>query len=724
MSAIQGNTSTEQGTELESSPSADMINLPNVKYACLPTTFNESSSFDPTFQHHNDIHYYVNITSLVYTSFALTRNGHLMNYLEESSCEVGFEPPIDAGKCSDVCSAKISSCNVSGTWNTYNEDVSVACENTDVLTFPPVKFNSIVYKNRFCLICNPTETHLAETDQSCTLQENSNLTKACLQFPNVHICAGYKNIFCKMCNDINASNCIDVFYKEVIPSTTTPWPTIPPYTWSYRTYFSISSYEQSGILPVEDIYSNCLPNQIYDSSQKTCKNLTCFPGKTQMNDTCVALLASTQNLRYTLPKVIRNDLEIKLIEFTQLSTNWTLVDDIVVNVELSRSEKALSLPYLVWKVHKSQCIVLSDKKKCGSGMFKNALVSPLLRCKQVELKGNEFGVHWTKLRSTFSYLGLSLSSYHFAADATVQYRVCASDISIYKEKLKEMGFIDEGLPLSLLTLSCVCISLLFLVLAFTTYCLFPSLRTLPGINNMILMIFLFLAQMLLIVRPFFRSTGMVVLSALSHISWLLLFFWLQVCSFHMFRVFRQDRRTENSGSYIRKTITKYVSYAFGSSSFIVSCNLIISLIESNGKNTGYDNASSLMTHKISFIVTLILPLTLICLTNIMFYILTSYKIYSSPDIESTSRNRIQFTVYVKLFSLTGLSWLLQIVDTFIEVSILSYFVAILNGLQGFFIFLSYVCNKRVWNLYKKAFGSSFIDQSKTSSGRVTYSNEN
>ncbi|XP_061196802.1 uncharacterized protein LOC133205078 [Saccostrea echinata] len=412
-----------------------------------------------------------------------------------------------------------------------------------------------------------------------------------------------------MCNDVNVSDCGDVVSREISPTTTPLTTTVPPYKWSFRSYFSISAYDQSDMISDADLYSKCLPNQMYDSSQKTCRNLTCFPGKTPLNDTCVSLLASTDNLRYTLP------IKIKLTTFM---------------------------------------------KKCGDGVFKNVLVSPLLTCKQIVLKGCEFGVPWTKIRTKFAYLGLSLSSNHFEADATVELRVCASDISIYKETLKVMGLIDEG---------------------------------------------------------------MVIMSVLSHLSWLLLFFWLQVCSFHMFRVFRQDRRTENSDRYIRKTITKYFSYAFGSSSFIVSCNLIISLIHSNGDSTGYDKASSLMTHKISFIVTLILPLTLICLTNIMFYILTAYKIYSSPDIENTSGNRIQFTVYVKLFSLTGLSWLLQIVDTFVEVSILSYFLAILNGLQGFFIFLSYVCNKRVWDLYKKACGSFISDQSRTSSGMVTNSNE-
>lgn len=53
-----------------------------------------------------------------------------------------------------------------------------------------------------------------------------------------------------------------------------------------------------------------------------------------------------------------------------------------------------------------------------------------------------------------------------------------------------------------------------------------------------------------------------------------------------------------------------------------------------------------------------------CVTNILFYFLTAYKFVSAPSVEKEAGNtsRLHFTVYVKLFSLTGLSWVLQIVD--------------------------------------------------------------
>jgi hypothetical protein len=188
---------------------------------------------------------------------------------------------------------------------------------------------------------------------------------------------------------------------------------------------------------------------------------------------------------------------------------------------------------------------------------------------------------------------------------------------------------------------------------------------------------------------------------LLHFSWLSTFFWLQVCSFHMFRVFTAKVRSELFGNHSMKKAKFYACYAFGSSTVIVTTNVIVSFIVTNGANSGYDDVLTLMTYKTSFLVTLIVPLILTCITNIVFYVITAYKIYSTPALEKTSGNRIHFSVYVKLFTLTGLSWILQIIDTFLETSVLSYCVAVLNGLQGLFIFISYICNGRVWDMYQQ-----------------------
>ncbi|XP_061179333.1 probable G-protein coupled receptor Mth-like 4 [Saccostrea echinata] len=373
----------------------------------------------------------------------------------------------------------------------------------------------------------------------------------------------------------------------------------------------------------------------------------------------------------------------------------------VLDINVSRSQQSLFLPSYLWTLDKEiHCFVLANELKHGPSLYRNVLVSPLLTCPQVILRDKEFGVDWKKIRTEYTFSAFSLSSHQLWSLEGGRIRVCVNDIPLLTKTLKSRVLQNDNSALRIVTLICTIISLLCLVITFITYCMFPILRTLPGINNMCLVVSLFLAQFLMIVRPSFSSTGLAIVSALSHFSWLSMFLWLQVCSFHMYRVFSAKSRSEFNGNQNRKIMIQYIFYAFGSSLLIVIINIFATLIVTEGENTGYDRVSTLMMYKLAFIVTLITPLCFVCVTNVMFYILTAYKIHSTPTIEKTTRNRVHFAIYVKLFSLTGLSWILQIIDTFVAFSVLSYFVAILNGLQGLFIFVSYVCNQRVWKLYK------------------------
>ncbi|XP_048741240.2 adhesion G protein-coupled receptor E3-like [Ostrea edulis] len=406
--------------------------------------------------------------------------------------------------------------------------------------------------------------------------------------------------------------------------------------------------------------------------------------------------------------VNRDEMEHKLLSFTDSRVDWNLSDMLaqdwngsIMNVRVSRSPQSLFLPSFLWKLDKkTHCFVQAENLSHGPAVYRNVLVNPMLTCKQVIVKDGDFGVAWTKIGTKYSFLGFSLSSHQFVSSDSGGVRVCAEEIPFYTKTTTVSK--NDLSPILIVTLVCIIISLICLIITFVTYCMFSSLRTLPGMNNMCLVVSLFLAQLLMIIRPSFRSTWLSIVSALLHFSWLSTFLWLQVCSFHVFRVFSAKGQSDFLGRQSRKIVIKYSIYAYGSSAVIVLTNIVITLIVTNGENTGYDKTSALMTYSVAFIATLIVPLALVCMTNIVFYIFTAYKIYSTPKIEKTTGSRVHFSVYVKLFTLTGLSWILQIIDTFLEMSILSYLVAILNGLQGLFLMISYVCNGRVWRMYMKA----------------------
>lgn len=100
----------------------------------------------------------------------------------------------------------------------------------------------------------------------------------------------------------------------------------------------------------------------------------------------------------------RDAVESKLINFTQTSSNWMLDNNVDVAVTVTRSGESLMLPYLALKLSKEEnCFIKANEGLKFSSVYKNILVSPILTCLQIHLKGNEFGVDWTDIRSEYSF---------------------------------------------------------------------------------------------------------------------------------------------------------------------------------------------------------------------------------------------------------------------------------------------------------------------------------
>lgn len=155
---------------------------------------------------------------------------------------------------------------------------------------------------------------------------------------------------------------------------------------------------------------------------------------------------------------------------------------------------------------------------------------------------------------------------------------------------------DKSL-LWLFTIACIGISLVSKAMTYVTYSIFPNLRLFPGSNYMCLVACLFMAQLLITVRPVFNSTGLQIVSASSHFSWLATFFRFQVCSFHIYCVFSAKSRSTYHGNKRKKIMTQYALYIFGGAALIVGINIISTLVVSEFKLSWYYKKSTLLTYK-------------------------------------------------------------------------------------------------------------------------------
>lgn len=392
--------------------------------------------------------------------------------------------------------------------------------------------------------------------------------------------------------------------------------------------------------------------------------------------------------------VNRTDVEMKLLNFSNSPHKFNLHG---FNYEFSFTQDRYPIlfPFYLQKcVHN-----VPTKLRRGKLVYRAVFVNDLLLCTQVLINPSEYTYNASTEILKIKGYNISLPRDEFLLNEDNSARVCVSKLNRISKT--ELGPVDaDTLSLSMLTVSCILVSLVCLVVTFFIYCVFEPLRTLPGLNNMCLILSLFFAQLMTLIRPHALDVLSVVLgiSIALHYFWLSVFFWLHVCSFHMFRVFTGKIHTIKSEKGKRHTVMKYGTYAYGTPALIVAIHLIVNLIISNGTLTGYENRNGLVNNKTAFIVSIISPMMLICISNLIFFIVTVYRIRNTPHAQKNQRQSVDVWVYVKLFSLTGLTWIFQVVDAFLPLSFLSYVVAILNGLQGLFLFLSYVCNGRVLRL--------------------------
>ncbi|CAG5118251.1 unnamed protein product [Candidula unifasciata] len=265
--------------------------------------------------------------------------------------------------------------------------------------------------------------------------------------------------------------------------------------------------------------------------------------------------------------------------------------------------------------------------------------------------------------------------------------------------------------LQILTIVCIGLSMLFLVLTLLTYILLLELRNSAGVNIICLCCSLLFAQASLIVASQIRETGyFCTASAITiHYLWLKVFCWCFSCSYNMFRVFTAKTRSARSSSRSKKELLIKIFFCLITPALVVSGVIVGNLLSSGYKRTGYGHTFCSLDSLLLMYFTLLLPIMGILLSNFLFYIISVIEIYNArklqtPDLLSKQELSKNIFIYLKLSTVTGTFWILTVITEATNINALRVIAILMNGLQGVFIFVSFVCNKRVLKMYKQKIG--------------------
>ena len=349
-------------------------------------------------------------------------------------------------------------------------------------------------------------------------------------------------------------------------------------------------------------------------------------------------------------------------------------------------------------------------ESCGTG--KNIVMNRLTLCPYVAVDIAEMNITihgdimvinggWT---NTTDDVLLTRWEYELHGDKIY---VCLDTyIDIYnKIQIDEKQFIvdtaEEIGAKQIVSFACVCLSLVCLVLTTFTYLRFRKLQTQPGMNTIILCCSLFLAQAL---YQFGAGQGSLsdwtcaLIGALCHFFWLSVMFAMNICSIHMFIIFKKHRMMLPRFRW--RTTLKGTLYIVGSSLFCVILNIIISAVAMNDNFGGYGGKVCYISSSIMQIVTFLIPTSLTLIVNLLLFAYVVLRISKTSSSSSNlNQERNYFLIYIRLSTLTGLTWIFGFLRLFLNLDVLEYLFIILNAGQGVFIMVAFVFNKRVLSMF-------------------------
>ncbi|XP_069105144.1 uncharacterized protein [Argopecten irradians] len=256
---------------------------------------------------------------------------------------------------------------------------------------------------------------------------------------------------------------------------------------------------------------------------------------------------------------------------------------------------------------------------------------------------------------------------------------------------------------SFITVVSLSLSIIALLLSVCIFVQCPLFHSLPGRINLCLMLSVLCSQLLYLSSALFYKMPLTcqIVGVLSHYMWLCSFTWMSVCAFHTWFTFGRRNITRNIQASEMKTLLRRYGIIAVSFPLLVVLSCIIADLVSPGFTMGYGKSICFITDPIGITVGFAGPVALTLVTNLVLFVVTIVNMQKGSDIVSDLRSsRTFFFIYTKLSSLMGFTWICAYVAELVGASWLDTTSTVINGLQGVFICMSFVCNKRVYKWMK------------------------
>ena len=273
------------------------------------------------------------------------------------------------------------------------------------------------------------------------------------------------------------------------------------------------------------------------------------------------------------------------------------------------------------------------------------------------------------------------------------------------------------------------LSVLGTVAIIFTYSIFKELQTLPGLVLINVCIPLFFTSLIFLIggpvlQTFFLKELCSTVAILLHYFYLSQFSWMTILSLEITTKFYQANRMMQQYSKKRKkTLLAYLVIGWTLPLSVLLVSLVLNFqtryvqygVDSRGETSG----PCWINHATSLIGFFVVPLALCLSFNFILFLVTTTlvcKAYKQKTKYGMASNKaLLLRIWIALFIVTGCTWVFGFLALLGDISWLWYLFVIFNSTQGFSIFLSFACTRRIFTLYRNALRKSQTAESSTGS---------
>ncbi|XP_018358184.1 PREDICTED: G-protein coupled receptor Mth2-like [Trachymyrmex cornetzi] len=276
----------------------------------------------------------------------------------------------------------------------------------------------------------------------------------------------------------------------------------------------------------------------------------------------------------------------------------------------------------------------------------------------------------------------------------------------------------------------ILLSLLFLLLTFIIYSILPIFQTIHNYTMRTHVGSLFIAYAIMCFGQFFKLNELKYCVALAYIFYFFFlssFFWLNAICFDIWWTFRELWPRTIKIKDKKKHII-YSIYAWGVTIFLIVICVIMDNIplpenlvrpEMCEKRFWFGEMEA---QTLYFYV----PMGATIISNIFFFVSSTLMILclkirianrlEASDITRRDENKQRFNMYLLLFLVMGIAWISELMSLIDFHGFIWYLqFATISDMQGFFIFIIFVCRKRILKMLLKRFKSKICGTRSTRS---------